>query len=140
MNLWSVENFLTIFVITFGYVCCCFAVAPTQKWWQKWPRNVQLIRKKLLHTYKIHALGPARILQSPGPTGNFFKFDKNKLTQQNEFSNDYGTGKQLLKIILIILSKCNLSTCNSKDGYRKHSGIFLTFRNFRGLFTSLSSI
>ena len=44
MNLWSVEHFLTIFVITFGWVCCCFAVAPTQKWWQKWPRNIQLIR------------------------------------------------------------------------------------------------
>ena len=44
MNLWSVEHFLTIFVITFGWVRCCFAVAPTQKWWQKWPRNVQLIR------------------------------------------------------------------------------------------------
>ena len=27
------------------WVCCCFAVAPTQKWWQKWPRNVQLIRR-----------------------------------------------------------------------------------------------
>ena len=25
---------MTIFVITFGWVCCCFAVAPTQKWWQ----------------------------------------------------------------------------------------------------------
>ena len=24
-------------------LCCCFAVAPTQKWWQKWLRNVQLI-------------------------------------------------------------------------------------------------
>ena len=46
-------------------------------------------------------------------------FYKNKLTQQNEFSNDYDIGKQLLKLTLIILSKCNLSTCNSKDGYRK---------------------
>ena len=40
MNLWSVEHFLNIFVIIFGWVCCCFAIAPTQKWWQKWPRNV----------------------------------------------------------------------------------------------------
>ena len=37
-------HFLTIFVITFWWVWCCFAVAPTQKWWQKWPRTVQLIR------------------------------------------------------------------------------------------------
>ena len=48
MNLWSVEqnveHFLTIFVITFGWVWCCFAVAPTQKSWQKWSRNVQLMR------------------------------------------------------------------------------------------------
>ena len=44
--------------------------------------------QKKITTYKIYTLGPARILQSPGPTGNFFKFDKNKLTQQNEFSND----------------------------------------------------
>jgi hypothetical protein len=29
MNLWLVEHFLTLFVITFGWVCCCFAVAPT---------------------------------------------------------------------------------------------------------------
>ena len=40
----NVEYFLTIFVITFGWVWCCFAVAPTQKWWQKWSRNVQLNR------------------------------------------------------------------------------------------------
>ena len=40
MQLWRVEHFLIIFVITFGWVCCCFAVAPTQKWWQKWPRNL----------------------------------------------------------------------------------------------------
>ena len=44
MNLWSVEHFLNIFVITFAWDSCCFAVAPTQKWWKKWPRNVQLIR------------------------------------------------------------------------------------------------
>ena len=40
MQLWPIEHFLTIFVITFGWVRCCFAVAPTQKWWQKWYRNV----------------------------------------------------------------------------------------------------
>ena len=60
MNLWSVEHFLTIFVITFGWVCCCFAVAPTQKWWQKWPRNVQLIwssfGKEIHTTYKSRSL------------------------------------------------------------------------------------
>ena len=37
-----------------------FAVAPTQKWWQKWQRNVQLMRgsfgKEICTTYKIHTL------------------------------------------------------------------------------------
>ena len=30
-------------VITFGWVCCCFAVAPTQKWWQN-EKSGQLVR------------------------------------------------------------------------------------------------
>ena len=65
MNLWSVEHnvehFLTIFVITFGWVQQQSNTKPTQKWWQKWSRNVQhcvqLIRgsfgKEILHIESI---------------------------------------------------------------------------------------
>ena len=45
-------------VITFGWVCCCFAVAPTQKWWQnekKWATGQSCIRKEVT-SYKIHTL------------------------------------------------------------------------------------
>ena len=48
MNLSSVEHFLKIFVITFRWVCWCFAIAPTQKWWQKCSRNLQLIRSSFI--------------------------------------------------------------------------------------------
>ena len=44
MQLWPVEHFLTNFVITFGWVCCCFSVAPTWQNDKKWPRNVQMMR------------------------------------------------------------------------------------------------
>ena len=44
MNLWSVEHFLAIFFITFGWVKQQRNSKPTQKRWQKWSRNVQLIR------------------------------------------------------------------------------------------------
>ena len=44
MNLSSIEHFLAIFVITFGWVQQQSNSKPTQKWWQKCSRNVQLIR------------------------------------------------------------------------------------------------
>jgi hypothetical protein len=54
MNLWLVEPFLIIFVITFGWVCCCFAVAPTQKWWQKCSTDQRFILKtNTLEPYMI---------------------------------------------------------------------------------------
>ena len=60
MNLWSVEHFLAIFVVTFGRVQQQTAANWPKKWWQKRPRNVQLILgsfgKEMLHTYKIHTL------------------------------------------------------------------------------------
>ena len=52
MNLWSVEHFLAVFVITFGWVQQQSNSKPTQKWWQIWTRYVQLItgsfRKEIL--------------------------------------------------------------------------------------------
>ena len=55
----QLEHFLNIFVTTFGWVCCCFAVAPTQKWWQKCSEKCstdqRFIRKRNT-TYKIHTL------------------------------------------------------------------------------------
>ena len=56
----SVEHFLAIFVITFVWVQQQSNTKPTQKWWQKWSRNVQLVRvafgKKYLTSYKIHTV------------------------------------------------------------------------------------
>ena len=55
------DQFPTFFhsVINFGWVCCYFAVAPTQKWWQnekKWATGQSCIRKEVT-SYKIHTLG-----------------------------------------------------------------------------------
>ena len=47
MNLWSVGHFLALFVITFGWVQQQSNNKRTQKWCQKWWRNVQLIRGSL---------------------------------------------------------------------------------------------
>ena len=44
MNLWSVEHFLAILVITFGWVQQQSNSKLTQKWWQKWSRNIQRIK------------------------------------------------------------------------------------------------
>ena len=47
MKLWPVEHFLSIFVITFGWVCCCWCWCnskPTQKRWQICSKSVQLVR------------------------------------------------------------------------------------------------
>ena len=51
MQIWPVARF---FSLTFGWVCCCFAVASTKKWW---PKNIQemFIRRRKT-TYKIHTL------------------------------------------------------------------------------------
>ena len=57
MQLWPVAHFFHS-VITFGWVCCCFAVAPTQKWWQnekKWTTGQSCIRKEVA-SYKTHTL------------------------------------------------------------------------------------
>ena len=54
MNIWSIENFFNIFVITFGWVQQQRNSKPTQKWWQKCSRNVQLIRGNT--TYEIWTL------------------------------------------------------------------------------------
>ena len=56
-KLWPVTHFFNS-VITFGWVCCCFAVAPNQKWWQnekKWATGQSCIRKEVT-PYKIHTL------------------------------------------------------------------------------------
>ena len=59
MNLWSVEHFLGIFVIPFGWVQQQSNNKPTQKWWQN-EKSGQLVRvafvKKYITSYKIHTL------------------------------------------------------------------------------------
>ena len=51
------DQLLTFFhsVIIFGWVCCCFAVAPTKKW------ATGRIRKEVT-SYKIHTLGDQLLL------------------------------------------------------------------------------
>ena len=51
-------------VITFGWVCCCFTVASTQKWWQnkkKWVTGQSCIRKEVT-SYWIHTLGKGQLI------------------------------------------------------------------------------
>ena len=45
MQLWRVEH----------CVCCCFAIVPTQKWWQNEKSGQSCIHKEVT-SYKIHTL------------------------------------------------------------------------------------
>ena len=47
MQLWPVAHFISL---TFGWVCCCFAVAPTQKWVKKVGKWSELHSEKQVRT------------------------------------------------------------------------------------------
>ena len=75
MNLWSVEYFLNIFVITFWWVQQQSNSKPTQKWWQnekKWATGQSCIRKEVT-SYKIHTLGDCKIRAHFGNIQIYFK-------------------------------------------------------------------
>ena len=55
MNLWSVEHFLTIFVITLGWVCCCTHPKAMTKMAKKCSTDQRFIPKRNT-TYQIHTL------------------------------------------------------------------------------------
>ena len=55
MNLWSLDQFLTIFVIIFGWVCCCTHPEVMTKMVKKCSTDQRFIRKRNT-TYKIHTL------------------------------------------------------------------------------------
>ena len=87
MNLWPVEHFLSIFVITFGWVCCCTCCTHLKVMTNMLKKvfNWSEVHVSEVNSYKIHTLAANYSSIVSGvryamSTGSLFKCGRNQST------------------------------------------------------------